>query len=91
MFFLLFALRFALYAMLLSDRDNFFMEGLPYPLESRLSGLKKEMGPPALHTRYTMSGEAAIQHIFAVLRTTEPGFESLSAGFRTERDIFCRC
>jgi hypothetical protein len=38
-----------------------------------------------------MSGEAAIQHIFAVLWTTEPGFESLSAGFRTERDILCRC
>jgi hypothetical protein len=38
-----------------------------------------------------MSGEAAIQHIFPVLRTAEPGFESLSTGFRTKRDILCRC
>jgi hypothetical protein len=38
-----------------------------------------------------MSGEAAIEHIFAVLWTTEPRFESLPAGFWTKRDILCRC
>jgi len=38
-----------------------------------------------------MSGEAAIEHIFAVLWTAEPRFESLPAGFWTKRDILCRC
>jgi hypothetical protein len=38
-----------------------------------------------------MSGEATIEHIFAVLWTAEPRFESLSAGFWTKRDILCRC
>jgi hypothetical protein len=68
-----------------------FMDDFPYPLRWKLPGLKQEMGPPVLHIRYTMSGEAAIKHIFAVLRTTEPGFENLPAGFRTKSDILCRC
>ena len=67
------------------------MDDLPYPLCSKLPGLKQEMGPPVPHIRDTMSGEAAIEHIFAVLWTTEPRFESLPAGFWTKRDILCRC
>jgi hypothetical protein len=51
-----------LYALgaVLQGRANFFMDDLPYPLCSTLPGLKQEMGPPVLHIRYTMSGEAAI-------------------------------
>jgi hypothetical protein len=70
---------------------NFFMDDLPYPLCSKLPGLKQEMGPPVPHIRDTMSGEAAIEHIFAVLWTAEPRFESLPAGFWTKRDILCHC
>jgi hypothetical protein len=55
----IYAMRFALCAML-QGRANFFVDDLPYPLCSKLPGLKQEMGPPVLHIRYTMSGEAAI-------------------------------
>ena len=45
---------------MLQGTAHFFMDDLPYPLCSKLPGLKQEMGPSVLHIRYTMLGEAAI-------------------------------
>ena len=79
----LYAMLYALCALLFIDWANFFRNDLAYRLCSTLLGLKQEMRPPVLHIRYPMPGEAAIQHIFAVLRTTEPDFENLSTASRT--------